>query len=135
MRPCPTCLPPNRSFARVPSIINLKRPVTRRTQQQSPCLAKSFVTSTTSASLHRSPSGVEPLTILYKATALLPRVPCFEEGSGPQQTKRSDLWEPILSGAHEDLSATADRPVKIVGLYLSLAPYSQFLSNALVSMQ
>ncbi|KAF8904423.1 hypothetical protein CPB84DRAFT_1896922 [Gymnopilus junonius] len=125
MRPCSTCLALRSSFSRAPSLV---RPLSRHTQQQLLCLTKR---STASAS---SPSGIEPLTVLHKAVALLPRVPCYAQDSGSQQDAGSShVWESILSGAYDDLSAVADRPVKIVVLGLDEWSRSQDLVTALLA--
>lgn len=60
----------------------------------------------------------EALTVLYKTTQLLPRVLESNAISGfPRIGETAKTWENILSEAHEDLSATSERPAKIVGVY------------------
>lgn len=58
----------------------------------------------------------ETLSLLHRAITLLPRALNIKRNSGSTRTEEAaDFWNAILSNVYEDLSATTERPAKIVG--------------------
>lgn len=68
----------------------------------------------------------EPLTLLRKAAALLPRVFTAQTSPGVHRTTNTaEFWNGILSQAYDDLSAKTERPARVVGSYLYLTSNRQ----------
>lgn len=58
----------------------------------------------------------ETLSLLHRIITLLPRALYIKQNSGSTRAEGSaDFWNAILSNAYGDLSATTERPAKIVG--------------------
>jgi hypothetical protein len=63
----------------------------------------------------------ETLSLLHRAITLLPRALSIKQKSGSTRAEgAADFWNAILSNAYEDLSATTERPGKIVGSCTSI---------------
>lgn len=75
---------------------------------------------------NNSSSANETLSLLHRAITLLPRA--FNAGS-TRAEGTADFWNAILCNVHEDLSATTERPAKIVG---SCTPIVFLLTGALI---
>ncbi|CAA7261738.1 unnamed protein product [Cyclocybe aegerita] len=76
----------------------------------------------------------EALTLLHKITNIVPRVLDLRTPSGSTRPKEtSDIWERVLSDAHEDLSAAAERPIKIAVYGLDEWSGSQEFVTALLA--
>jgi len=93
-----------------------------------PIFARAFSSGkSTSLPLKKSPndflpSAHETLTLLHKATNLLPRVFNIKRTSGSTRAEeRVKFWNLILSSVYEDLSATTKGPAKIVGSCISIS--------------
>jgi hypothetical protein len=127
MPPCPTCSATLNSVLRVSrSIVN----ALPRHSAGSPgaVILKGFASSSIPRTVFSKPLDTFPsqrheaLTLLHKITKIFPRVRDATGNSGflrPEETPT--FWDGILSDAYEDLSATAERPVKILGVcYLPL---------------
>lgn len=68
----------------------------------------------------------EPLTLLRKAAALLPRAFPAQTSPGVHRTTNTaEFWIGILSQAYDDLSAKTERPARVVGSYLYLTSHKQ----------
>lgn len=85
-----------------------------------PIIARALSTennlSNTKAANNPPPSPNETLSLLHRAITLLPRALNGKQNSGSTQAEgTADFWNAILSSAYEDLSATTERPAKIVG--------------------
>lgn len=79
----------------------------------------------------------EPLTLLRKAAALLPRVFPAQTSPGVHRTTNTaEFWNGVLSQAYDDLSAKTERPAKVVGSYFHLTSHKQAPETcALLSVQ
>ncbi|KAF8813850.1 hypothetical protein BYT27DRAFT_7250731 [Phlegmacium glaucopus] len=85
-----------------------------------PILARAFSSENNNPPLTKTPNDFpspahKTLTLLHKATTLLPRAFNIKRISGstrPEET--ADFWNVILSNIYEDLSATTKGPAKIV---------------------
>lgn len=113
MRPCPTCLASHRLLTISHLRLSPKGFLATRARLPSSFLAKRPVTSATTTT--SPPTGVEPLTVLHKTVALLPRIPNYDEGPNSRYTEANRLWEATLSKVYEDFSAVSDRPIRIAG--------------------
>lgn len=61
-------------------------------------------------------SANETLSLLHRTITLLPQALNIKQNSGSTRAEgTADFWNAILSNAYEDLSATTERPAKIVG--------------------
>lgn len=75
-------------------------------------------------------SANETLSLLHRAITLIPRAFNIKQNSGSTRAGgTADFWKAILSNVHEDLSATTERPAKIVG---SCPPIFFLLTGALI---
>jgi len=78
-------------------------------------------------------SAHETLTLLHRATTLLPRALNIQRTSGCARAEEStEFWNAILSSVHEDLLATTERPAKIVVCGLDKWSSTQELVTALL---
>ncbi|KAJ3514118.1 hypothetical protein NLJ89_g2555 [Agrocybe chaxingu] len=76
----------------------------------------------------------EALTLLHKASNIVPRVLDLRTPSGSARPKETnETWERVLSDAREDLSAAAERPIKISVYGLDEWSGSQELVTALLA--
>ena len=82
-----------------------------------PVLARALSTESNFPNTKTSPSPAnETLSLLRRAITLLPRALNIKQDSGSTRAEGSaDFWNAILSNTYEDLSATTERPAKIVG--------------------
>jgi len=85
--------------------------------------SKGFAHSSTSYTAFSKPSTEFPsqrheaLTLLHKITKIFPRIQDITRTSGFQHSEdTATFWDGILSNVYEDLSATSERPVKILGM-------------------
>lgn len=63
-------------------------------------------------------SASETLSLLHRAITLLPRALNIKKNTGFIRAEgAADFWNSNLSNVYEDLSATTERPAKIVGSY------------------
>ncbi|PPQ68031.1 hypothetical protein CVT25_014492 [Psilocybe cyanescens] len=113
MSPCPNHLTTRKAIAK--SLASLSASSSRRLGG-----CKRFASSSTSAAKSKNEAPVsrtEPLTLLHKMRKILPRI-IGKGGPGFQRTaEASNIWDSILSEAHEDLSATGERPAKVIGAH------------------
>ena len=124
MPPCPT------RSATLNSVLRVSRSITNpgfsspRHSPGSPgaVILKGFASSSIPRTTFSKPSDTVPsqrheaLTLLHKITKICPRVRDATGNSRfPRPEETPTIWDGILSDAYEDVSATAERPVKILG--------------------
>ena len=85
-----------------------------------PILARNLSTennlSNTKTPKNPPSSANEILSLLHRAITLLPRALNIKRNTGSTRAEETaDFWNAILSNVYEDLSATTERPAKIVG--------------------
>lgn len=86
--------------------------------------------------LNNPPSPAnETLSLLHRTITLLPRVLNSKRNSGSTRAEETaDFWNAILSNIYEDLSATTERPAKIVGSCTPIVSFDRSI-NCLSSSQ
>lgn len=102
------------SLTRLPVIQVCFRISLRSGHNSTPPILTRFLSSNTKIS-NDFPSTHEILTLLQKATTLLPRALDIKGTSSSTREGSVDFWNTILSSVHGDLLATTERPAKIVG--------------------
>lgn len=113
------------SMLRSPTIVQASRGSLRKSfwtghnTSLAPVLARALSSANTLSNTKTpdDPSSAhETLTLLHRATTLLPRALNIQRTSGCARAEEStEFWNAILSSVHEDLLATTERPAKIVG--------------------
>ncbi|KDR75155.1 hypothetical protein GALMADRAFT_69641 [Galerina marginata CBS 339.88] len=81
--------------------------------------------------MESSSPKLEPLTLLHKTTKLLPRI--YKRSRFPRPTETAQPWDLILNETFKDLSATPQRPVKLVVCGLDEWSGARDLVTALLS--
>ena len=88
---------------------------TGHTTKLVPILARALSTESKTPKNTLSPAN-ETLSLLHRAITLLPRALNIKQNSGSTLAEETaNFWNAILSNAYEDLSATTERPAKVVG--------------------
>lgn len=125
MPPCPTYSATFNSVLRVSRSISNAGFSSSRHSAGFPgaVILKGFASSSIPRTTSSKPSDTFPsqrhetLTLLHKITKMFPRVRDATGNSGfPRPEETPTFWDDILSDAYEDLSATVERPVKILGV-------------------
>ena len=139
MPPCPTCSAPLNSVLRISRSVASAGFYSPRHSAGSPGpLIKGFASS----SPFSKPSDTFPsqrheaLTLLHKITKIFPRVRDATGNSEfPRPEETPTFWDSILSDVYEDLAATTERPVKILGVFPTFVHACTSLTRLKFSMQ
>jgi hypothetical protein len=89
----------------------------RKAPSSVPVFARALSSGNTVSNIETSNDPAhETLTLLQRATTLLPRVLNIQRSSGSARAEgTTEFWNAILSSVREDLLSTTERPAKIVG--------------------